>query len=60
MKFDTVIVVEASCGECLYCLYGGIPEDNEIPFPVCTKHMDIVMFLWDKAKVPYYLGHSHI
>jgi len=45
------LCVESSPDECLYCLYGGIPDGEEPPFPICPKHIDIVRFILDKADI---------
>ena len=43
--------VESPCEECLYCIYGEIPEGSTIPFSLCWKHLDVATFILDKANL---------
>ncbi len=48
-KDYVTIAREVEPGECLYCLYGEIPVNAEAPFNICLKHIDITLFILEKA-----------
>lgn len=51
-----ILIVEVDAAECMYCLYGKIPNSAVVPFSLCAKHMDIASFILRKANIPHKLS----
>lgn len=49
------VIRESEPEECPFCLYGEIPAEAELPYPLCAKHMDVITFVWDKAGIPWWI-----
>ena len=48
----SIFAIEVEPDNCLLCQYGEIPDDANIPFELCVKHLDITKFILDKANIP--------
>ena len=48
---DTIFAIECEADECPFCLYGELVDDT-IPLRLCVKHLDIAMFILEKAAIP--------
>ena len=48
---NAIFAIECESTECPFCLYGEL-GDAQIPLRLCVKHLDITMFILDKANIP--------
>lgn len=52
MKCDAIFAIECEPVECPFCLYGELGDEDKIPLRLCVKHLDVTMFILDKADIP--------